>query len=115
MASLSPYIVEGARLFAAGDYFLAHETLEEHWVDAPEEDRDFLQGLIHLSVGFLHHGKGNQRGARLQFAKAAKRLEGYPEVHHGVDVGGIRAFLAGTAETLNKGRSLSPPAVLVTG
>ena len=31
----SPYLVEGIRLFRAGEYFLAHETLEEHWADGP--------------------------------------------------------------------------------
>ena len=42
----SPYLVEGIRLFRAGEYFLAHETLEEHWAEAPASERPFLQGLF---------------------------------------------------------------------
>jgi hypothetical protein len=105
----SPYLDEGIRLFVAGDYFLAHETLEEHWVEAEAQDRNFLQGLIHLSVGLLHAGRGNTKGALLQFRKSASRLEGYPDVHHGVDVAGVRSFLADAPRLLEAGETLTAP------
>lgn len=103
------YLVEGVRLFEDGQYFLSHETLEEHWAEAPEEDRNFYQGLIHLAVGFLHHGKGNANGARMQFAKASKRLNDYPEVYQQVDLGLVRRFLDEAPEALEKGEILTPP------
>ena len=109
---MSPYLEEGVRLFSQGDYFLAHETLEEHWIEAPEKDRDFLQGLIHLSVGFLHHGRGNTKGTMLQFKKAARRLESYPDEYEGVDVAGVRAFLEGATGTIDETSSLSPPKLM---
>ena len=90
----SPYVDEGVRLFNEGEYFLAHETLEEHWVDAPKEQRDFLQGLIHLAVGMLHRTKGNTAGMTLQFKKAQNRLRSYSSLHDGVDLDAIRDFLA---------------------
>jgi hypothetical protein len=105
----SPYIDEGVRLFNAGDYFLAHETLEEHWVEADAPERNFLQGLIQLSVGMLHAGRGNTTGALLQFRKSASRLEGYPDVHEGIDLAGIRAFLADAPSRLEAGEPLTPP------
>jgi predicted metal-dependent hydrolase len=105
----SPYLDEGVRLFEAGDYFLAHETLEEHWVDAPEDERDFLQGLIHLSVGLLHAGRGNSKGALLQFRKASTRLEPYPDVLHGIDLAGVRAFLGAAPAAVERGESLTAP------
>jgi uncharacterized protein len=111
---MSPYLVEGVRLYAQGDYFLSHETLEEHWVEAPEEDRNFLQGLIHLAIGFHHHERGNPKGARLQFNKAYKRLEGYPDTYQGVDVGGVRSFLDGVEGSMDAGDALKPPELLRT-
>lgn len=105
----SPYIDEGLRLFTAGDYFLAHETLEEHWVEADEPERDFLQGLIQLSVGLLHAGRGNARGALLQFRKSTARLERYPDVHEGIDLAAVRAFLAEAPAKLEAGEPLTPP------
>jgi predicted metal-dependent hydrolase len=111
-AAMSPYLVEGIRLFNQGDYFMSHETLEEHWVEAPEEDRDFLQGLIHLAVGFLHHGKGNANGALLQFSKASKRLGSYPDAYHGVDVGAVRAFLSHARQLVESGEDLERPTLI---
>ncbi|MGH2722517.1 MAG: DUF309 domain-containing protein [Actinomycetota bacterium] len=105
----SPYLDEGVRLFTAGDYFLAHETLEEHWVEAAEAERDFLQGLIQLSVGMLHAGRGNTRGALLQFRKSSARLAGYPDVHEGIDLATVRAFLAEAPAKLEAGEALAPP------
>lgn len=109
---ISPYLVEGARLLAGGDYFLSHETLEEHWVDAPEPERDLLQALIHVAVGLLHYEKQNLKGARLQFDKAARRLEGYPDTHEVVDLKSVREFLAGAEEAMQTGQKMAPPPIL---
>ena len=105
----SPYLVEGIRLFREGEYFLAHETLEEHWAEADPAERPFLQGLIQLATGFHHLVRGNLTGARLQFAKARARLDAYPDLHDGVDVAGIRAFLDDAAGRLETGEPISPP------
>lgn len=110
--SMTPYLAEGIRLFQDGQYFLSHETLEEHWAEAPEEDRNFYQGLIHLAVGFLHHGKGNAKGAKLQFAKASKRLAEYPDTYQDVDLTEIRQFLDRAPEALEGGGTLTPPKLL---
>ncbi len=107
--AVSAYLTEGVRLFQDGQYFLSHETLEEHWAEAPEEDRDFYQGLIHLAVGFLHHDKGNTKGAKLQFAKAAKRLQSYPDAYQEIDVGMLKEFLETVPASLDAGETLTPP------
>lgn len=109
---MTPYLAEGVRLFEEQQYFLCHETLEEHWAEAPEEERDFYQGLIHLAVGFLHHEKGNARGARLQFNKASKRLAAYPDEYQGIDLGGVRRFLDEAQAALGGGEDLFPPTLV---
>lgn len=112
--SPSPYLIEGARLLAQGDYFLSHETLEEHWVEAPPQDRDLLQALIHVAVGLLHHEKGNLKGARLQFGKAAARLDGYPQTYEGVDVASVRSFCVAALGSAGS-EKLIPPVLLCHG
>ncbi|HVL50692.1 MAG TPA: DUF309 domain-containing protein [Actinomycetota bacterium] len=104
-----PYLAEGLRLFQDGQYFLSHETLEEHWAEAPEQDRNFYQGLIHLAVGFLHYDKGNAKGARLQFNKASKRLADYPDEYQQVDLKEVRRFLDEAPDALEGGDPLVPP------
>ena len=41
-------------------WFDAHEALEEEWRDAPAPERDFLQGLVHVTVAW-HHASRRQR------------------------------------------------------
>ena len=76
----------GLELIRAGEYFEAHEELEDEWRDAPAAERDFLQGLVHVAVAWLHAGRGNRPGCERQLAKAARRLEAYRPAHRGVDV-----------------------------
>lgn len=105
----SYYIDEALRLFEAADYFMAHEVLEEHWAEAPEQDRDFLQGLIQLSVGLHHFFRGNRIGSRIQFRKASERLQDYPTIYQGVDVARAKQFLGSALEVIDTTESLVPP------
>jgi predicted metal-dependent hydrolase len=78
---------DGMRLIRGGAYFEAHEELEDEWRDAPSEERDFLQGLVHVAVAWLHAERGNRNGCERQLAKAERRLAPYAPAHRGVDVG----------------------------
>jgi predicted metal-dependent hydrolase len=76
----------GLELIRAGAYFEAHEQLEDEWREAPPEERDFLQGLVHVAVAWLHAERGNRNGCERQLAKARRRLGAYEPSHRGVDV-----------------------------
>jgi predicted metal-dependent hydrolase len=79
----------GLRLIRTGAYFEAHEELEDEWRDAPPEERDFLQGLVHVAVAWLHAERGNRNGCERQLAKARRRLAPYAPSHRGVDVAAV--------------------------
>ena len=79
----------GLDLIRAAEYFEAHEELEDEWRVAPAAERDFLQGLVHVAVAWLHAGRGNRPGCERQLEKAARRLEAYRPSHRGVDVDGV--------------------------
>jgi predicted metal-dependent hydrolase len=81
----------GLELIRTGAYFEAHEELEDEWRGAPAEERDFLQGLVHVAVAWLHAGRGNRPGCERQLEKARRRLSPYAPTHRGVDVGSILA------------------------
>ena len=76
----------GIELIRAGAYFEAHEELEDEWRAAPEPERDFLQGLVHVAVAWHHAGRGNRPGCERQLEKAARRLGPYRPFHRGVDI-----------------------------
>jgi uncharacterized protein len=79
----------GLALIRAGAYFEAHEELEDEWREAPPEERDFLQGLVHVAVAWLHAERGNRNGCERQLAKARRRLGPYSPSHRGVDVASV--------------------------
>jgi uncharacterized protein len=79
-------LARGLELIRDGAYFEAHEELEDEWRVAPEPERDFLQGLVHVAVAWLHAERGNRNGCERQLAKAERRLSPYRPSHRGVDV-----------------------------
>ena len=95
---------DGLELMRAERWFDAHEELEDEWRDAPGPERDFLQGLVHVTVAWHHASRGNAPGASRQLAKATRRLTPYLPAHRGVDVarvlGQVEAASARVAEGL---------------
>jgi len=81
----------------------SHNSLRDDYeVSTPE--RDFLQGLVHVTVAWHHAANGNRPGAERQLEKAARRLGPYRPAHRDVDVarvlGQVEAAAARVAEGL---------------
>jgi uncharacterized protein len=102
----------GLELIAVGEFFAAHEELEDEWREAPQAERDFLQGLVHVAVAWYHAGRGNRPGCERQLAKAARRLGPYAPQHRGVDVeAALRSVAAAQALVADGDLQLPPPRV----
>jgi uncharacterized protein len=99
----------GLELIRTGEYFDAHEELEDEWREAPEGERDFLQGLVHVAVAWLHAERSNRPGCERQLEKAARRLGPYAPAHRGIDVTVVLVDIA-IARKLVAGGSLDLPA-----
>ena len=67
------------RLYRNGEYFEAHETLENQWRAASGAEKQKLHGLIHGSVARLHHERGNAEGAARQMVRMRVRLRSFEE------------------------------------
>jgi len=81
----------GLALARAGEYFEAHEALEDAWRASESEEKDFFQGLVHVVVAWYQAGRGNEVGCRRQLEKAARRLGPFSPEHRGVDVAALLA------------------------
>ena len=79
----------GLDLARAGEYFAAHEALEDAWRAAEPAEKDFFQGLVHVVVAWYQAGRGNEVGCARQLEKAARRLRPFAPGHRGVDVAAI--------------------------
>jgi uncharacterized protein len=100
----------GLELMRAREFFDAHEELELAWRAAPAEERDFFQGLVHVTVAWYQAGRGNEVGCSRQLEKAARRLGPYAPEHRGVDVASVLDQVASARRIVAAGSlSLPPP------
>jgi hypothetical protein len=76
--------------FDRGQYFEAHDVLEELWLeDRRGPDGDFYKGLIQLAGAFVHLQKNRLRPAAALFTLAINHLEEYRSPHRFLAVRGV--------------------------
>ena len=77
---------EGLKQYKLMDYFESHEVWEELWSDYYLEDKKFIQGLIQLSVSFVHLSNGNMIGANNLLNKSKEKFTQFSGIHRGIDI-----------------------------
>jgi predicted metal-dependent hydrolase len=93
----------GIALFNRGEFYEAHEVLEDVWRVAPAPEKLFLQGLIQLSVALYHYSQGNAAGAKSLLARGERNLAGYPEEYAGVRLEPLRIAITAWRQALESG------------
>lgn len=93
----------GVELFNAGDYFAAHEELEDVWREMEGEQRRHMQGLVQVAVAMHHHSTGNLAGARSVLDRASRNLAGADDELCGITLAPLRTSLRDWQEALSKG------------
>ena len=96
----------GIELFNRGEFFDAHEVLEDHWRVWEPETKQFVQGLVQAAVAFHHYSTGNRDGATSVLAKARRNLQGCPPRFGGIDVPQLLTALKDWQDCLDHG---APP------
>ena len=84
-------LLQGIREFNAGQWFECHETVEDLWIGAEGEVRDFYQGLIQIAVALHHWRNGNFGGALSLLKGGAGYLGHVADQCQWVDVAGLIA------------------------
>ncbi len=100
--ALHPKAVEGLRLFAAGEYFEAHEALEAAWKAEGGPVRDLYRGILGAAVTYLHVTRGNYAGALKLYERTRRWLKPWPDVCRGIEVGRLRRDLEVVAAELQR-------------
>ena len=88
-AHLPPAYVAFLECFARGEFWQAHEVLEQAW---RESRSGFYKGLILLASAYVHAGRRNVHGVSAQLAKAARELAPYAPAYLGQDVAALLAL-----------------------
>lgn len=102
---MSPEFEKGIAQFNQQQFYACHDTLEAIWVDAPEADKRFYQGILQVAVGCYHLGNDNLRGAIILLGEAARRLCDYQPDYEGIDV---EQLLHQTVDLLQALQQLDP-------
>jgi len=107
----------GVAQFNNARYWHAHEDWETLWRAAPEEDRDFYQGLIQVAAGLLHLQRRNRRGARNKLGEGLERLQHYQPAHRDLFVNELVREARRTLDDLDAGFMpyLIPPVLRFVG
>jgi predicted metal-dependent hydrolase len=87
---LSELARKGIELHNAGDYFEAHELLEEAWLAESGETGFLYRALLQITVAHLHLERGNQRGASKMLLRMRQWLDPLPDQCQGVRVDELR-------------------------
>jgi hypothetical protein len=98
----------GIELFNRGEFYEAHEVLEDVWRPSGQPERRFLQGLIQVAVALHHHSQGNVVGARSLLARARRNLNLYPPAFGGIELADLRNALDLWQQALDSGSELPP-------
>lgn len=86
MVATPPEFAQGIAEFNQQQFYACHDTLEAVWVEAPEVDKRFYQGILQVAVGCYHLSNGNLRGAIILLGEAVRRLCDYQPDYQGVNV-----------------------------
>ena len=82
---------KGLDAFNSGHFYDAHEHWEEVWLETPNPDKIFLQGLIQVAAAFHHHSRANNLGCRNLLRAGLLKLDYFPEEHWGLAIEPLRA------------------------
>ena len=89
-APLHPQAAEGLRLFNAGEYFEAHEALENAWNAEKGSVRNLYRGILQIAVVYLHITRRNYNGAVKVYARSQRWIGDWPDICQGIHVEELR-------------------------
>jgi sugar phosphate isomerase/epimerase len=84
-------LLEGIRLFNAGEFYECHEAIEHEWHAETRPIRRLYQGILQIGVGFLHARRGNCTGALLLLADGIEKTLEFAPTCLGIATGRLAA------------------------
>jgi predicted metal-dependent hydrolase len=84
--ALPELALRGIEEFNRGEFFEAHEYLEDAWREETGRLRYLYQGILQVGVGFYHRENGNWKGATSLLRGGIERLKEFEPEAGGLDV-----------------------------
>jgi uncharacterized protein len=80
----------GIELFNLGEYFEAHEYLEQAWNEDSTPGREFYRAILQVAVAYLQIERRNYQGAVKMFWRLRQWIDPLPDECRGVNVAKLR-------------------------
>ncbi|MBE9223293.1 DUF309 domain-containing protein [Cyanobacterium stanieri LEGE 03274] len=80
---------KGIEQLNTGQFYACHDTLEEIWMEAPETEKKFYQGILQIAVGCYHLSNGNWRGAVILLGEGIRKLGEFEPSYYDLDIIGF--------------------------
>ena len=98
----------GIEFFNSGEFYDAHEVLEDVWREEQGPQKLFLQGLIQVAVALHHHSTGNIVGCRSLLKRAGRNLSSYPENYSNLNLTQFRESVSAWQSALDQNSPVPP-------
>jgi uncharacterized protein len=96
---------KGLEAFNSAHFYDAHEHWEEVWLETPNPDKLFLQGLIQVAAAFHHHSRANLLGTQKLLRAGLSKLDRFPEIHGGLEIEALREAVREWLAVLDTGEN----------
>jgi CheY-like chemotaxis protein len=100
-AAISDLAQQGLARMAAGEFFEAHEVLEQAWMQGDPDQAHLYRAMVQTCVTYLHLTRGNLRGAAKLLLRIHQWLDPLPDVCSGIDVARWKANLEALRQELD--------------
>ncbi|HUO05495.1 MAG TPA: DUF309 domain-containing protein [Candidatus Binataceae bacterium] len=111
MDEIDAHFHQGVELFNRGEFFEAHEEMEEamNLLEDDTSDWDFYLGLLRAAVANHKLADGEVSSAMLHLRAALKFLAPYPDRHRAIKLREFRAALAVQLARLESSQPIELP------
>jgi hypothetical protein len=96
---------KGLESFNSAHFYDAHEHWEELWLETPNPEKIFLQGLIQVAAAFHHYSRANRQGCRNLLLAGVLKLDLFPEKHWGLAIAPLRSCVRWWLAALEAGEN----------
>ena len=98
----SPLALKGYEEFDRGEYFEAHETLEDAWNEDESAAKEVYRAILQVGVCYMQIQRGNYRGAKKMILRVRQWLGQLPDQCRGVDIAALKDDIRVVSNSLDK-------------
>jgi len=94
--------LRGLEQFNQQEFYDCHETLEDVWRHDESSEREMIQGIIQIAVGYYHCLRGNRAGAEKLLNRGLYRIKKFENSCDYLDIGRLAKDVSANIEEIEQ-------------